>query len=148
MKFVCRVSSGPPQDPWDEIYDKPEITTIEEAILWAKRTIAMFNASLRPNEKMRTLLDVDQSFAKDCDSPHTWGKTSLVTQTACGLTFDAMRCKVCGITAKRYGLGLGSIVLDAQYRRVRSFLSCSKSTELLRKRKENLASLGQKKRGE
>lgn len=79
---------------------------------WAKETLRRFNATLRPGEKERELLDVVIIDAQEQE--HNWHKTNLVTIMDRNGSYDAYRCQRCGITAKRFGLG--EIIRDQKYK--------------------------------
>jgi len=112
MKFRMFVSNGDCE--WQEDYDRSCSDASQEAL----RIVELFNNTLRPHERPRTLLRVemiDLASRKD----HTWDKMNLVTVFTHGHYFDVLRCRVCGVTAKRYGLH--NIVLDAQYRKAKVY---------------------------
>lgn len=103
MKFIITVrhedGSG---EPWQEAYDEPSIKTREQAVDHGQELIDYFNRTLRPKEKRREF--VSASLAGE-SNVHDWQKTNLVTCYKGGRSFDTMRCGVCGITGRRYGLG-------------------------------------------
>ena len=114
MKFRIRLKRSLSPSPcgtadmgdWWEDYDEPEVVDQRTADAWAKALIKNFNATLRLLQCPRTLLEVrlddDQEDAARKITPHSWRKTSLVTQVG---GFDWMVCEVCGIKGKRFGLG-------------------------------------------
>ena len=110
---VFAVSSG---TAWEEKYERHEITTLAQARAWATLTIENFNATLKPGEKAREVIEVSATDAKpDMPVRHQWEKTSLVTESKNGALFDRMRCTNCDITGKRYGLG-PDVVRDKQFK--------------------------------
>lgn len=135
MKFEVIVRHKGGIETWAEPYDRPNLQTFDDACRWARKMIEQFNFTLRPNERERELVEVKESQQKKgMMSSHAWQKTSLTTQIVHGQMFDAMRCSVCGITGKRYGLST-VMMRDAQYRS-NGFASCGRSIELLKKRQE------------
>jgi len=76
--------------------------------------IQEFNNTLLPNERARKLIDYE--ILEGENKPHTWRKTNLVTILRSGMQYDTYRCKECGATGKRFGLG-GNIVLDKKYKK-------------------------------
>lgn len=62
--------------------------------------------------KPRTLVKLEKFHIKSFNTPHDWGKTSLVTELG---GYDKYKCKVCGITGKRHGLS-SCITRDAKYK--------------------------------
>jgi len=135
MKFELIVRHKGGTETWSEPYDRPNLQTLDDACRWARETIDLFNFSLRPSERERELVELKEiQQAKGASSTHTWQKTSLVTQIFHGQLFDAMRCSVCGITGRRYGIS-GAVMRNAQYRSG-GFAFCGRSIELLKKRKE------------
>ncbi len=85
-----------------EIPDSIEAEWVEEMCLdiSPEECIEGFNNSLRPGEKLRTLIAAIP-INKDSVKPHIWGKCSLVTEVG---VYDHYRCKHCGAFGKRYGL--------------------------------------------
>ena len=131
MTFAITVKNAETGDSWEEIYDKPEITSLDAAKAWATKTVAWFNCTLRPGEYRRVLVDVLPASEEDAGmSAHTWEKQNLVTLETRGNFFDKLRCKVCGITAKRYGFA--HVKRDHSFR-AEGFASCARSIELLKK---------------
>ena len=142
MKFRMLVRDGLARDgsidEWWEEHDKP-VTDPEK---WAKAIVARFNCTLRPGEKRRELVEVEildvVSFKE-----HTWKKQNLTTVLdAYGGSHDVMKCKVCGITGKRYGLGPG-IALDPKYARSKVYQRCDtakRHLERLEKKRRTVTS--------
>jgi hypothetical protein len=116
MKFTMKVAHKEGGESWLEHENRSEIHNEEEAKAWAERTLRNFNDTLRPHEKERKLIDVIFDSAENNEkSQHVWEKTNLYTIFDPRLgTYDTMRCIVCRITAKRYGLT--SIKIDSKYR--------------------------------
>ncbi len=115
--------------PQKEVY---EIDT-DNPQAWAEETVERFNATLRPGEKERILLDVevlDEHSIKN----HSWEKQNLVTVAKLEPYYDVLRCKRCGITAKRFGLD--GFVLDPEFREAKVYRRCDTALAHLKKRKE------------
>lgn len=95
---------------WGEIY---EVNNEVNPEVFGKALIDRFNESLKPGEKGREFVGVrditDGTFA------HQWEKSNACTIIRGSQNYDTMRCKVCGITGKRYGLSSG-VTRDSQYR--------------------------------
>jgi len=124
MKFRILVSNG--DRCWPEDYDK----RVDDPYEWAKRTIKRFNDTCVEGEKSRRLLCIrvldEESFAE-----HTWEKTNLFTiMPEC---YDTCKCKICGITGRRYGLS-GSVVFDKKYK-AKVYNRCDTSVKHLLRRK-------------
>jgi hypothetical protein len=68
------------------------------------RIIERFNTTLYPGEKAREVLGVTE-IKNPKTLSHQWIKSNLFTQTKGGEYFDTYRCEICGITAKRFGIG-------------------------------------------
>lgn len=122
MKFRMQVKSGDLY-PWWETYEK----NVDDPQAEAERLIEYFNSTLRPGEEPRTLLAVevlDQTSIKD----HTWKKTNLMTiKGHAGRTYDTLRCTVCGITARRYGLH--DITIDPEFAKAKVYKRCDTSRD-------------------
>ena len=118
MKFKIKVKSVGNPEPWWEEYSE----NIENAQLWAEKTILAFNNSLRPGETMRTLLAVEVDEVSG-DEFHEWDKDIKgMSVNFRGECVDLMRCKKCGITGKRFGLR-PAVIIDSKYRK-KLFKNC------------------------
>ena len=113
MKFIMRVCHAGDEDhAWDEDYTKD----VPDAESEARRIIANFNGSLREKERPRTLLSVTV-VGDNAPTAHDWQKVNIITViTGSGGSHDVMRCRRCGVTGKRYGLGTNGVKLDRKYR--------------------------------
>lgn len=69
--------------------------------------IDRFNADLRGSEP-RTLVQVIEEAADPVK--HDWEKTNLVTIVKSGTSYDTVKCRRCGVTGKRYGIGRGETI--------------------------------------
>jgi hypothetical protein len=123
MKFNLHVAHlGKEDAPWIEDYNKTDIRTEKEAREWAEATVENFNNTLRPGEKVRKLLDVTFE-GNDAVAQHDWQKMNAITVVDPRMgVYDIMECKVCFITAKRYGLT--NLVIDRQWR-AKKYKSCN-----------------------
>jgi hypothetical protein len=131
MKFEMFVAhSDGKGETWVESYDQPYLETEAEVRNWAHRTIERFNATLRPGEKPRDLLEV--TISDEPSDNHSWEKTNLVTISDKDGLYDTAQCTVCGITARRYGLG--GYTRDTKFR-AGVFDSCARSKVFLEKRR-------------
>lgn len=125
--------------PWNEDEDRPDITSIEDAKAWAEYTVASFNNAIRPHEKPRELVGVEdlddgEGSTKKFRSMHNWQKTNLVT--IMGKYFgshDTMECENCGITGKRHGIGDHGVIHDPEFK-APGYASCSQAKILLERR--------------
>jgi succinate dehydrogenase/fumarate reductase flavoprotein subunit len=96
---------------WTETYREGERGSFTSADtnleMWAQRLLEAFNTSLRENETSRHVVKIEESEIPDAEvtKEHQWVKTNLVTIVRGSKMYDTARCSVCGITAKRYGLG-------------------------------------------
>jgi len=101
MKIRATVTDG--AATWDEEfeYDSPVKNPREYMITM----LANFNSGLRPREKPRSLVRV-VVVSESGLGAHDWEKTNLVTCGKVGRgTWDTARCRRCGVTGKRFGLG-------------------------------------------
>lgn len=80
---------------------------------WAKETLNKFNATLHAGELARIFVGI-QILERNTRPDHNWEKTNLVTIISKGKSYDAAKCKVCGITSKRFGIG-GGYVRDPKF---------------------------------
>lgn len=114
MKFVIKVQHADGEACWDEDYDQLSVRSIKDAQNWSQALIQKFNDTLRPGEKPRKMVSV--SLAGESErQPHDWRKMNLVTVMDPRLGFyDILQCRVCGITAKRFGLD--RILIDRKFR--------------------------------
>lgn len=101
---------------WTEDYDKVGIGdngNIYQANDWANKLIESFNDTCRPGESHRELLSTE---IIGVSMTHDWVKlTSGMSTSFRGNVVDLFRCKLCGITGKRYGLRTG-VKRDSKYR--------------------------------
>lgn len=109
MKVRAIIAHDRNAEGWEEEFDVPNGWPSVEV----QRVIDRFNATLRPGELPRRLVEIlSQSKSPPKPIEHTWGKTSLVTEFGKGRSYDRMRCDRCGATGKRYGLGQDGVTLD------------------------------------
>ncbi len=79
-----------------------------------KEMMRRFNSSLHPNERVRKVIDYE--ILEGVNKPHTWRKSNLVTVSNAGKYYDIYKCKVCGVTGKRFTLG-SFITIDKKYKK-------------------------------
>jgi len=126
MKFRIQVESS--SSVWWEEYDKP----ISDPQKWASEIVEYFNHTLRPGESPRKLLRVevlDQASQKE----HSWVKQNAMTVVKGGMMYDVLKCSVCGISAKRYGIG-EKIIVDTKYR-AKVYGCCDTALAYLRRKR-------------
>lgn len=137
MKFKIFVrnagtETSQPSKPWEEDYDYPEVETAEQARQTAEAMISNWNATLRPFDKPRELVSVE--FEEEESDVHNWEKQNLYTVMDKRLGHhDVMRCKSCGVTGKRFGLGT-QVKLDAKYR-AKAYQTCTGAKSFLEVKK-------------
>ncbi|MFH1628376.1 MAG: hypothetical protein ABIE47_06595 [Pseudomonadota bacterium] len=116
MKFRIKVKSK--NGEWWEDYD----VQTDDAEKWARLTVASFNATLKPFEAPRELIEVEIT-SDGNEKFHDWSKlTAGMSVNFRGYAVDLMRCNKCGITGKRRGLS-GTVIIDSKYRK-KSYRNC------------------------
>lgn len=115
MKFYGMISyaGAPPEEAWKETYDEPSVKTAEDAERVVKGYVEYFNNTLRPGEKPRAL---HSAGIEGAGTKHLWEKHSLVTQSSHLGSHDVMRCAVCHIKGKRFGLS-PDVKVDSLYKK-------------------------------
>lgn len=113
MKFQIQVKEQDSQ-PWWESYDRHEVTTKEEALAYGKQTVEYFNSTLRPGERAREVLDARIVGEGEVGRSHKWRKQNLYTLADHHGNFDKVKCELCEVTARRYGIS--HIVRQTPYR--------------------------------
>lgn len=126
MKFKIKVSDD--ISVWEEELEK----NITNPRKYAEDMIKMFNNTLRPGEKPRTLLDVEILGDPENEELHNWQKrTDGMSVNFRGYTVDIMYCEKCHVTGKRFGMTT-RVILDSKYRK-KVFRKCNTSIEYLKK---------------
>lgn len=113
IDYIMRVKEVGDDDSkaWDEKTSKIVNDNIN-IVDHAKDAVFFFNSYRKPGEKERMLVSVSPIEAtEEANLPHDWGKVSLMTEKG---GYDKMRCKRCGVTGKRYGLGANGAKLDKE----------------------------------
>lgn len=106
ITFIATHCDAPDEDGWQEYHESDAAGTPEEII---HRLLDNFNATLRRGELPRRLVKIVG--VEKSPQKHIWGKASLVTEQG---GYDRMRCRACGATGKRYGLGQDGVKLDKE----------------------------------
>ena len=113
-------------EEWEESYDRNTADPQKEA----EGIIAFFNSTLRPGERPRTLVKVVLKDAENTN--HTWEKmTSGMSVEFRKQIVDIMRCSVCGITGKRYGM-ITRVKIDSKFSK-KAFQRCDTAVKEFRK---------------
>lgn len=103
-KFTMRVKKVGQKDSqaWDELTEREEVRSLAGAKKVASSIVKSFNIDV-PKKERRVLVSVlfDESTK---DSTHSWEKQNLVTISDDLGFYDELKCTVCGITAKRFGV--------------------------------------------
>lgn len=132
LTITCRIAGGS-GDTWQETYDEGASfggfpLGHKDPAQWGADIVAHFNATLRPHEQAREFLgaeiaEISQGFE------HVWEKTNAITIVKQRAVFDTFRCRVCGVTGRRYGVG--TPVIDRKFRR-KIFKFCGEETRAAR----------------
>ena len=124
MKFkiqVKQIGNSSRSSSWWEEYEKDT----DDPHKWAKETLESFNASLRPGESARELLNVEIVEGNN-DALHNWDKdVKAMSAEFRGRMYDGMYCTKCGITGKRFGLS-PRVTIDSKFRK-KVFRRCDTS---------------------
>lgn len=115
-----RHADSPEEEGWEEEYKR----TVDDPLLWAKETVAKFNATLRRGELPRELLGVRIVGEELPEDEHNFTKQNIYSLTHAGRAYDIVKCERCGVTGKRYGVGKAR--LDSQFR-AKVYQLCSTS---------------------
>lgn len=103
ITFICANANGEWQEDWEDQGNFGSGTP-EELV---DRVIAFFNRTLRPGELPRRAVRIVSSEGEPAKHiiPHAWEKQNLVTISDKHGIYDKMKCRVCGIVGKRFGVG-------------------------------------------
>lgn len=113
MKIKMQVQDKYLGDPWHEVYF---INDNMDAFLYAQDLINRFNATLCQGESPRTLISVSILSDENQKQAHQWEKQNLITiSNTSGASYDKMKCTVCGVTGKKYGLD-PYVIRDTKYK--------------------------------
>lgn len=125
MRFRIKVKGK--NDEWWEEYNKP----IEDPEKWGRDLIDWFNSTCQPGETHREFLAAEK--LEDAGpEEHDWEKQNLMTISDRVGVYDAMKCRRCGVTGKRFGLGNG-VRLDSKWK-AKGYLRCDTAAALMKKR--------------
>lgn len=101
--------------PWDEEYtEAAEVNGFPYGHAnpeqWGRALVKKFNDTLQPGERPRDVLGVrvvelTADEAAKVPIAHDWEKTNAVTIYKRGQLYDTAKCRRCGVTAKRFGVG-------------------------------------------
>lgn len=91
-----------PEDSWVETL---ECAFTKEPLKAVAEVIDFFNRTLRPGEVPRVLVNVLEVEKTLLPNVHHWEKQNLITIIKGGRNYDVVKCRACGATAKRFGLG-------------------------------------------
>lgn len=130
FRVYIKNKGDPDSSMWHETYTKDEDP--EE---YGRKAVDYWNASIRPHEKARVFIRAELI---DDDVPaveHQWEKQNAMTRERNGRMFDILKCRVCGITAKRYGVN--HVMADSQYR-AKVYRICSTAKAHLAKKANKL----------
>ena len=132
FKLWVKYAGEPDERAWAEAEDRSNVKTLKQAETWGREIIARFNAThYSKHERDREFVRVEMEGASD---DHDWEKTNLFTVMARGGGhYDTYKCRVCGITGRRYGLEM-SIQRDTKYVG-QGYASCEKSVQLMTRKK-------------
>ena len=112
MILLLTIQSGSGAS-WVEKYT----TDTDNPVKWARDLVANFNATRTETEFTRKLIRLQiVRGSENVVEKHDWEKSCLVTICRGGTSYDTMRCKRCGVTGKRYGLGQNGVILDSKWR--------------------------------
>jgi len=114
FRILCCNAGEADQGSWWEEFDKPGEDAHEAGY---HAVYVSWNMNLRPGDKLRDILAIEvlDSELGDALVDHQWRKSNLVTIRGGPYgSYDKYTCEVCGITAKRYGIG-GQLVRDTKY---------------------------------
>ncbi len=148
MKFVLmwKPKGGEPDLFFEEEYDKSRTELLRGISIdgsklslkrlvdfWSRSIVKWFNEG-ETNPKAIPRQYVGSRLIDDVATgpQHDWEKTNLVTIMAGG-PHDTAKCRVCGITAKRYGIG-ERYTLDPKYAKAAVYTRCDTAAAHLAKK--------------
>lgn len=106
-EYTAIITDG--KSEWEEKHSIPDKLDPTETV---KTTLLMFNRSRGCNY---SFVKFKRERTANIKQVHEWGKSSLVTEKG---GYDKMKCKNCGATGKRYGMGQNGTVADAKFDRL------------------------------
>ena len=138
MKFTIEVEQN--GRTWWEEYDEDT----DDAQKWGADIVQWFNDTAQPGATTRKFLSakvLDLKSIKD----HDWSKQNLMTLTSPQGFYDRLKCSVCSIVARRYGLT--RVVRQNPYR-AKKFERCDSAIKALEARRKTAEALDNGKKGE
>jgi hypothetical protein len=129
--YIEAIFTDERSDKWSEYFIIPDNATDEDIWDELNAVIKQFNATLRPYEVPRQVVniyEIDPIDPSRCTIlfKHDWSKTNLVTKMDGRMSsYDEYKCERCGITGRRYGLG-GVVRRDNKYKNEK-YESCTPS---------------------
>jgi hypothetical protein len=124
MKIVVTITDNSSRNEWDEFYMLPD--GVDDDTVWdiMEKELTKFNTTLRSNESPRTIMEINEDDSINesyCGIliQHEWRKTNLVTLMDGRSSYDTVACEKCGITGKRYGLGISGVHRDKKYQSIK-----------------------------
>lgn len=141
MNFKIQVRDERDREPWWEEFNYHQVVDQATAEGAAADMIAKYNNTMCPGDSPRTLLSVVFAETGTAHQHHDWRKQNLMTiaSTKRVAAHDAMKCRNCGITGKRFGLT--GTTRDAEFK-AKAFEYCDTAKDLLAKRRERQSSIG------
>ena len=111
MKIKITVKDTKRNNQWDEEYTINDSYSPQE---YAEDLIERFNKTLMAGESPREVVKVE-IIEKGRTQEHVFTKQNHFTITDRYGIYDIMKCNICGVTGKRFGLS-GNVKRDSKYK--------------------------------